>query len=82
MAPVLGLSKFRMVCEYPGPRQKLVELVLRVMPGEAVVVQVELEGPPRQQVGPEEPLVLDPCSLAVVVLAVHHEHIELVLQRW
>ena len=64
------------------PRQKLVELVLLVKPVEAAVEQVELEEPLQQQLGPEEPLVPDPCSLAVVVPVVHDECVELVLRRW
>ena len=64
-----------------GPMQKLVELgVLPVVLAVAAVAWATLEEPLRQQVGEEEPVVLGPCSLAVVVLAVHDEHVELVLQ--
>ena len=62
------------------PKQKLVVLVLLVWPAEAAVERVVLEGPRWQQVGLEEPLVPDPCSLAVVVLAVHDERVELMLR--
>ena len=66
-----------------GPVQKLVELVvLLVMPAMVAVEWVELEEPLRQQIGPEEPLVPGPYSLAVVVLEVHGERVELLLRRW
>ena len=73
------------------PKQKQVVLVMLVWPAEAAVEQVVTEEPRQQQgvpegprlqpVEPEEPLVPDPCSHAVDVLAVHDERIELVLRR-
>ena len=78
IAPVLGLSKLRTAWEHSGPKAKAGGAV----PAVAVEAWAEWEELLRQQVGPEEPVVLGPCSLAVVVLVVHDEHVELMLRQW
>ena len=65
------------------PKQKLVVLVV---PVEAAVEPGTPEEPQHRQVEPEEPLVEEPlapgpCFLAVGVLVVHSERVELVFRR-
>ena len=61
------------------PGRKLEEPEVPGEPVAAAVMPVVLQ---RRPAGPEALAALGPCSLAVVVLVVHNERIELMSRRW